>query len=103
MSEPVAEAPAPVLAVDPRDAQIAGLQAEIAALTTKRPKRTSRVNAKIAQIAKGVYAAFASTEAVRAEKSLAALVITRLLISVGATEGAVTLARVVLHQFGVEI
>lgn len=71
---------------DPRDAKIAELEAQLKA--AQKPSAWAGVKAKLGKAAAAVVAAFTSPDAVKAEKNLAVLAITRLLLMVGA--GAAT-------------
>jgi len=84
--------------------QLAAAQAALAAATTpKAPKKPSRVGAFFKRLGKGLWAAVASTDAVKLEKSLAALIVARLLISIGASAGLVSLVGAILHALGVNL
>lgn len=93
--------------VAPVPPTIEDLQAEIVALraaqTPKAPKTSSKFSVEVKKILQGIRAAFTSPDAVKAEKSLAALVITRLLLTVGASAATVSLAGAILHAVGVNL
>lgn len=98
-------APAP----DPRDAQIAQLKTQLAAanealsnaLKPAKPSFGSKLKAKLAEIGNGLLAGVTSSAAVKAEKSLAALVVARLLLWAGAADGTVKLVQAILDAAGV--
>lgn len=78
--------------------RVALLQAELdKQIAARKPWEVTKW---LKKIVKGVFAAFASTEAVKQEKSLAALVIVRIAISVGATAGTVGLVQSILSAAG---
>lgn len=72
--------------VDPRDARIAELEAQLKA--AQKPSGWVSAKARLGKAGAAVVAAFTSAEAVKAEKNLAVLAATRLLLMVGA--GAAT-------------
>jgi hypothetical protein len=84
---------------DPRDAQIAKLQAQLAQATAKQP---SKFKAGFTKFLAGIASAFTTPDAIKAEKSLAVIAITRILLAVGATEGAVKLVQAILSTAGVQ-
>lgn len=87
-----------VAPLDPRDLQIEALKQQIAAL--QKPSRTSVAANAVKKVARGLWAAVASTDAVKQEKSLAATIIVRLAISAGAADGTVKLAQLLLKTAG---
>lgn len=73
--------------VDPRDAKIAELQAQLEQRVEADKQRS--LKAKLAAIAAGILAALTSPEAIKAEKSIAALVLTRVAVLVPTAAGIV--------------
>ncbi len=96
VNEPAAPAEDPTVLRQQLDAANAAL----AAATARPPKRPSKFKAAIARIGKGIWAAVASTDAVRQEKNLAVLIGTRLLISAGATDGLVKIVQAIVKAQG---
>lgn len=96
-------------AVDPRDAQIDTLKKQLAAarltldsLGKGAPKKPNPVSRGIKKTLAGITAAFTTPAAVKAEKSLAAVVIVRFLLYVGAADGTVKLVQAILDAAGVK-
>lgn len=86
-------------ALTPADEQalrIIELEREVAKLSA--PKEGFRAYSK--RVLRALWAAVASTDAVRAEKSLGVLIVTRLLISLGAADGLVTTVQEILNHLG---
>lgn len=78
--------------VDPRDAKIAELQAqleEIHAAEAAKGSTWGKVKSQAKKIVAGVAAALSSPDAIKAEKSLAALVLTRVAVLVPTAAGIV--------------
>lgn len=83
--------------------ELAATQAALNAATAEKPKKPSAIGGAFKRAGRAVWAAVASTDAVKKEKSLAVLIITRLLISAGAAEGTVKLVQAVLDSLGVKV
>lgn len=82
--------------------ELAASQAALAAATQpKAPKKPSKIGGWFKRASKAVWAAVASTDAVKTEKALAVLIITRLLLSAGAADGTVRLVQEILRATGV--
>jgi hypothetical protein len=80
--------------------QLVAAQAALEAATAQKPKKPSAVGGALKRVGRAVWAAVASTDAVKQEKSLAVLIVTRLLISAGAAEGTVKLVQFILASLG---
>lgn len=73
--------------IDPRDAKIAELQAQLDQRAAADKQRSLKT--KLAAIGAGILAALSSPEAVKAEKNLVALVLTRVAVLVPTAAGIV--------------
>ena len=82
-------------------AQLAAAKAALAASTA--PKTPSKFVTELQKIGASILAAFTSPNVVKVEKSVAGLVITRLVITVGASAGFVSLVGAILHAFGINL
>ncbi len=80
--------------------QLAELQAKLAAKEAPKPSKLAPAKNALKRVGKGLWAAVASTQAVKTEKSLVALIVTRLLLSAGAGTGLVELAKAVQRSTG---
>ncbi len=94
--EPAAPAEDPAVLRQQLDAANAALAAAVA----RPPRKPSRFKAVVSRIGRGIWAAVASTDAVRAEKNLAVLIATRLLISAGATDGLLKIVQAIIKAQG---
>ena len=82
--------------------QLEAAQAALDAATAQPQKKPNPVTTEVKKIGRALWAAVASTDAVKREKSLAVLIITRLLISAGAADGTVKLVQLILSGLGVK-
>jgi hypothetical protein len=87
---------------DPRDAEIASLREQLAAASAPKQKQPSKFKSAFTKTLAGIASAFTTPDAIKAEKSLAVIAITRLLLTIGATEGAVKLVQAILSTAGVQ-